>query len=777
MDDINSNTSHVNTIDQCKDQYLPVTVLPAERLDLLDMGYEPIPLLGKRPLIKGWTDGPITSQRLKAWATAHPDHTNTGLRCSKLAIADNDVVDPGLEIEVEALIIQHLGTSMRRVGQKGGQRLYSNETPCEKMSVSGDDLNGNTQKFEILGQGQHGVGFGIHPDTSQPFKWLNGKSPKDTPFSELPEVTPEQLKGLIRAIEKLFADKGFTEIEVRGLVDGEKTESKCAGEPVTINELEAVFAHVDPVTDRNTWIGFAGALHNTNVSNADGTEADYDKEALWMRYCRGDLWKGAKDNWHDDGTGCVVPPAYVSDEDALHAFNSTGPKEGGTGFGTLKRNAQSNGYYVSLMEKFGGDEDSILPDDFFDVDGPAKDSELPEVTQAKAAAKEPRYKIYSDGEGSKGLPVEWLIKGVLARGYQTLIYGDEQVLKTFIALEMVLCAITGKPFLPVKNVPDSGYPVSEAGLTALYICGEGWRGVQMQKVPLWKEHHGIPSVIPFHSMDVMPCVLDDKAVEDLAVSIKMQFAGRPLPDIIVIDTVVYAITPLGKEDSNDDATKMYAAGKRLMELLGKRFAPIWIHHEGHSAERARGASNITKSSDVRYRCAHKTDPRFTGDKDHPSARNYHVMMTCEKFKETDLPQPVEIKGRTVYGVNAEGHPISSVILEGVQSKTDRIAAQTAKEEADDEIRQLVANLFVMKKAREASFNQMAGWCAELVKGAPSGIWLDKKAASGKRHFDGELKRIFQQPYLTTDGGWISVGDATGSGGGKALLFKSPAEAA
>lgn len=437
----------------------------------------------------------------------------------------------------------------------------------------------------------------------------------------------------------------------------------------------------------------------------------------------------------------------------------------------------------SLMEqlfRLGGLEDSELPPGFFnqgndkhdsDSAAPGNDNQDSDFAD-NAQRAEPRFKIYAEDEGMEGPPLDMVIDGLLAMGYQTLFYGDEQTLKTFIVLEMILCAITGKKFLSYPGEAESGFAVLKKGLSALYICGEGFNGIKKQKVPLWKKHHGISAdtVLPFYMMDVMPSVLDEDAIKDLAADIKAKFneRGDPLPDLIAVDTLVYALAPDGKEDSNDDATKLYRAGKRLSELLGKPLIIFWIHHKGHVAVRARGASNITTSSDVRYRVEHVVEPKLDYDREHPTCRSYHVRLNCEKFKDTTLPLPVEFKGKTVFDVEANGLPISTVILEGVKPLKETFAEQIQADLAADELRELVGDVMEMNKATEASVNQVATWCAAQVK---SVMDSGPRKPSSKRHYEKEIPKVLAQPYLRSDGlHWVRLDKST-SGNGRSVFLK------
>ncbi len=65
-----------------------------EQLELLALGYEPVPILAsaKKPLIKGWTTGLTTAERLTAWRT----HTSTSALPPTTDVNECTSLSPGL---------------------------------------------------------------------------------------------------------------------------------------------------------------------------------------------------------------------------------------------------------------------------------------------------------------------------------------------------------------------------------------------------------------------------------------------------------------------------------------------------------------------------------------------------------------------------------------------------------------------------------------------------------------------------------------------------------
>src|SRR5262245_25166543 len=70
----------------------PKWTTPA-RLALLQHGYEPTPLIGKRPILEGWQNLSATTEHIPAWEKSHPSASNTGILTRNNPAADIDVLD------------------------------------------------------------------------------------------------------------------------------------------------------------------------------------------------------------------------------------------------------------------------------------------------------------------------------------------------------------------------------------------------------------------------------------------------------------------------------------------------------------------------------------------------------------------------------------------------------------------------------------------------------------------------------------------------------------
>ncbi|WP_418648513.1 DUF5906 domain-containing protein [Thauera butanivorans] len=140
---------------------------------LLAQGFEPIPVAGKRPVVKKWEDLELHPDRVATWAANGKGDLNVGIRTSALAPIDVDIYDAEVASRVVAAARARFGDAPERVGMPPkALLLYAAIEPGTKITspiwVSPD---GREHRVEVLGIGQQFVAAGIHPDTQQPYTW------------------------------------------------------------------------------------------------------------------------------------------------------------------------------------------------------------------------------------------------------------------------------------------------------------------------------------------------------------------------------------------------------------------------------------------------------------------------------------------------------------------------------------------------------------------------------------------------------------------------------
>ena len=239
------------------------------RWRLLQQGYEPIPVLGKRPRIEGWTSGDIDLERIVGETIRYLDSRSTGLRTGALVGVDIDLHDDGHADIIRQVVEDTIGrTPLHRRGSKGLMLCYRKVgEPIGKIVIR--DPAADRTLIEIFGQGGQFVAYGIHPDTHRPYEWLTpGQEPLLVPLSELPEVSTDMLHELRQRLSERLSELGY---QIAATTNRTYTEPLHAGriqdaETITQKFLDLIPA--DARRDRKGYINFScpGCKHNDNRS-------------------------------------------------------------------------------------------------------------------------------------------------------------------------------------------------------------------------------------------------------------------------------------------------------------------------------------------------------------------------------------------------------------------------------------------------------------------------------------------------------------------------------
>ena len=243
------------------------------RLRLLHNGYEPIPLFGKDPKVKGWPDGEMTEQRIRDQRRLYLDFRNTGLRTGRLVIVDVDIVPVHQVAALQSLVFRVLGeTPLQRFGSKGIALCYRlvGSDSIKKINIRarrlGDPFTKNEKTgtqtplyphgVEILGWHNQVAAFGRHPKTGQEYQWIGEGSPLTTLFDDLPTVTGERLHTVAGLIAGKLAEFGY---EVKPPTGGESCEELAwpdeAHDPQDITQLYRLLLPMHG-HNRNGWFNF-----------------------------------------------------------------------------------------------------------------------------------------------------------------------------------------------------------------------------------------------------------------------------------------------------------------------------------------------------------------------------------------------------------------------------------------------------------------------------------------------------------------------------------------
>jgi len=288
--------------------------------ELLARGFEPIPVEGKAPKIKGWQDATLHPDQVKMWAENGRGENNVGIRTAKLAAVDIDVYDEEVAGLVAEEFQKRFGRAPLRIGMPPKRLLlYAAKEPGPKITSDVFTTpDGLEHRVEVLGIGQQFVAYGIHPDTRRPYRWPEAELFALEP-RELPEVDRAEVAAWVRKdLGLLLYSKGFSFKPDTGSSSGGATfdddpfdQIKARHDDVDLAALRALLDALDQdkCDDRNSWRNVIFAVHH----QFHGTEEELEALELvdeWssksVKYVGGVVPKMWEDAHEQRGGGLIT---------------------------------------------------------------------------------------------------------------------------------------------------------------------------------------------------------------------------------------------------------------------------------------------------------------------------------------------------------------------------------------------------------------------------------------------------------------------------------------
>jgi hypothetical protein len=289
-----------------------------------------------------------------------------------------------------------------------------------------------------------------------------------------------------------------------------------------------------------------------------------------------------------------------------------------------------------------------------DVEMPAATVQLLEEPAKEQAGAQPAKKsrLHWHGEALP-LPVAWLVKGLLQKVGVALLSGQWGLYKSFIAIHLAGCVMTGKNFID--------YPVRRSG-GVLFIAKEGMEGLPL-RLAVMAEH-----TLNHPSGELLPFTWDDPPLDLLKYGVKhgtpslialaqeanaemQQRFGCPLV-MIVIDTVAAAA---GFKD-NDDAAEGQKVMSALRELANvTETLVLGVEHFGKDIERGTmGTSRKEQHADTVL--ALIGERALTGKVENPR-------LGARKVREGESGREIPFRMELIdCGVDPDGDPSRSMVV-------------------------------------------------------------------------------------------------------------------
>lgn len=460
---------------------------------LLDQGYPIIPIKRgfKYPRgLENWQTLEADKTLISRWLSNGFSDGGVGILTARIPAIDLDIHDKATVARLVAWCDEHIGLAPRRTGMAPKTLLvFRTDEPFTKiMSKSYEDMFGRVHRIEILGQGQQFVAYADHPITKRPYTW-DRQPLADTPYEDLPVLTPDDVDALIEFFESIIPDD-WTEVESQQTAapkDNIPTDMRAlayATPPLTLTDkqietcLNILKDKCDSYAD---WVKTGMALHH----QFGGSQTGY---VLW-------------DEW------------------SQHSVKYRGNE------------------MAAKWRTFGANLDSTRPTTFATVLKWAKEAKKKEKREHDGP-----FRLMPMREILARLgPVDWRIEGFLEKDCTGILYGAPGSYKSFIAIDMSIHIAMGKAW--------HGQEVQQGPV--IYIAGEGHGGFA-RRTAAWQQHYGEDlSDIPMYFSERAAHFYDEKAAEDVINSVDGVVQKHGNPGLIVIDTLARNMGT-GDENSTSD---------------------------------------------------------------------------------------------------------------------------------------------------------------------------------------------------------------------------------
>jgi hypothetical protein len=372
------------------------------------------------------------------------------------------------------------------------------------------------------------------------------------------------------------------------------------------------------------------------------------------------------------------------------------------------------------------------------VDDPgwSQDRNFDPLADDKApATSESYFPCYLDGEKSFAPTSSDLITNFLPDDALYMIYGATGSLKTFVMLDVVYSAASGKQLW--SSPEDKAFSPRDR-LKAVFLVGEGQAEFQ-NRVEAWKRHHGITQPLDVLNITAMPRFDSQSQLKWLirTISNKLGYA-----DVLVVDTLMEASAGFNISDPSNARDFILACKYLRRHLL---CTVCLIHHTGKDHKGHLGAEHLKAAVDVVDKveaktAAHTTTVRIAQEKNRDRAKRHDVLLEAT---------PVKI------GLDESGTPITSLVLK-------RKSGQDASPGPDDDL--LKTALDVLDNAKGGSSLSIQDLVEQVIDSASPALAGDARAKEAAR-----LRRAISD--LAKNGGLRPYAKRGGRGRTSPWLFK------
>ena len=411
-----------------------------------------------------------------------------------------------------------------------------------------DDKGRLLDRVEILADGRQFVAQGIHPKTSKPYDW-----PKGVPsFEQLPFISGDMLVALLEnlrhklpAASPIVKEGATTDVNQNSLKgDLERIRAAVRATPNTTELFPTREAYRD----------FGYAIKAALPDN------QHEAFELFAEWC--DRWTGGNND----------PDTVASDWKRMKP--------------PFRRGA---GWLFELAERHSAGRFTTAHAHFDDLGDEEQNPFAQQIELNALKGKSDKFKPLRFFEAAASALDEMsspLIKGLLDQGAMSVLYGDSNVGKTFVAMDMAYHIAAGLPYAGMKTQQ----------MAVLYVAMEGQRGAS-RRVQALREKFKPTEEPPF---SLLKSAVDLRHPEiDLNAFIAMLKAEDAQPHkigLIVVDTLARAMAG-GDENSPVDMGAVVTNVGAVQAAIDAHI--MIVHHTGKDkAKGARGHSSLRAATDT-----------------------------------------------------------------------------------------------------------------------------------------------------------------------------------
>jgi hypothetical protein len=249
----------------------------------------------------------------------------------------------------------------------------------------------------------------------------------------------------------------------------------------------------------------------------------------------------------------------------------------------------------------------------------------------------------------------YLVKSLLLRGGASLVYGQSNVGKSFLALYIALHVAAQRECLGLKVAGMDG---SGGAGAVIYVAAEGGTGMHNRIEAIRIE---MPELLKFADFMLLPTGLDLCGPMDGEALADAILREKAHVGLIVIDTLARSIGD-GDENTAKDMGAFISSVDHLRERTGAHV--MIIHHSGKDTTKgARGSGSLRAAVDTEIELS-RSGP----------------VVTAEMRKQRDLPcgEPFGFTLRgVVIGQDSDGDEITSAVVESAEpvKKVPKLSGQ------------------------------------------------------------------------------------------------------